>query len=50
MRHVVNRCAIKGCPVVGHWCEGELCPMHADDPDLIAARKAEALAAEFGQE
>jgi hypothetical protein len=30
-RGPVNRCAIKGCPVIGHWPEGACCPMH-DDP------------------
>ncbi len=24
----VNRCPVKGCPVVGHWPAGTRCPMH----------------------
>lgn len=31
----VNRCAVKGCPVVGHWPPGTRCPMHADPFDGI---------------
>lgn len=26
----VNRCAVKGCPVLGYWRDGERCPMHRD--------------------
>lgn len=32
-RRPVNRCAVKGCPVIGHWPHGDMCPMHASDPD-----------------
>ena len=28
----VNRCAIKACPVVGYWPEGDTCPLHRGDP------------------
>lgn len=28
-RGPINRCAVRGCPVVGHWPEGARCPMHA---------------------
>jgi len=39
----VNRCAVKGCPVLGYWRDGERCPMHRDDADQ-AARIAAILA------
>jgi hypothetical protein len=29
----INRCRIRGCPVVGYWEDGETCPMHRDDFD-----------------
>lgn len=32
-RHPVNRCAVKGCPMVGHWPHDHMCPMHRNDPD-----------------
>ncbi len=27
----VNRCAFRGCPAIGHWPEGQRCPMHRSD-------------------
>ena len=27
----INRCAVKGCPVIGHWPQGGTCPMHRDE-------------------
>lgn len=29
-RPPVNRCAVRGCPVLGHWPAGHTCPMHSD--------------------
>lgn len=26
----ISRCAVKGCPFIGHWPEGERCPQHRD--------------------
>ena len=26
----VSKCAIRGCPMIGFWAEGERCPMHRD--------------------
>ena len=28
MSRPVNRCAFRGCPVLGHWEQGGRCPMH----------------------
>jgi len=33
----VNRCRVKGCPVIGFWDVDGLCPMHADDIDYQPA-------------
>lgn len=27
-RQTVNRCAERGCPMLGYWREGEWCPQH----------------------
>ena len=29
-RGPVNKCAVRACPVIGRWDEGERCPMHRD--------------------
>jgi hypothetical protein len=34
-RHPISRCAVKACPVIGHWPAEGMCPMHRDDPDQI---------------
>lgn len=26
----INRCAVRGCPVVGRWPEGGRCPLHRE--------------------
>lgn len=25
----INRCAAERCPAIGHWAEGECCPLHS---------------------
>lgn len=32
-RREVNRCTVRGCPVIGHWPQGAMCPMHAADAE-----------------
>ncbi|MCB0893083.1 MAG: hypothetical protein KDB51_14910 [Propionibacteriaceae bacterium] len=41
-RPPVNRCRERSCPVLGHWPEGEACPLHADDPTPRRPTPAEA--------
>ena len=36
-RQPVNRCAERGCPMIGHWPEGRWCPMHAPDREADEA-------------
>ncbi len=45
----VNRCPVRGCPVLGHWPEGGYCPMHREEeyrtarlPTLAEVRAAQA--------
>ena len=26
----IHRCAVRGCPVVGRWPEGQCCPLHRE--------------------
>lgn len=50
----VNRCAVRGCPFIGHWPEGECCPEHrlphTDKPTGRAPTLAEAWDADDGGE
>lgn len=39
----VSRCAVKGCPVIGHWPPGGRCPMHRDEEPPRLASIAEML-------
>jgi hypothetical protein len=33
MKRPVNRCATRGCPMLGYWLEGDYCPEHRlDEP------------------
>jgi hypothetical protein len=31
MKRPVNRCATRGCPMLGYWHQGEHCPEHRHD-------------------
>ena len=37
----VHKCAVRACPFLGRWDEGELCPEHRRNPltDDVAARR-----------
>ena len=41
----IQRCAVRGCPVIGRWPEGERCPEHRLDapriPTWIEAQEAD---------
>jgi len=28
----INKCAVKGCPFLGRWDAGDLCPEHRTNP------------------
>jgi hypothetical protein len=46
----VNRCAVPGCPVIGHWPEGGRCPRH--DPEssrCVTAGRADAVGSGSGE-
>ena len=44
-RGPVSKCAVKGCPFVGYWPEGQCCPHHrlphTDKPDARPPTLAE---------
>lgn len=36
----VNKCAVRGCPFLGRWDAGDMCPEHRRNPltDKVGAR------------